>query len=374
MNEKERRPILIRIFGKLMLAGFSFFILFLAGEILLRMKGTEKTHVRDYPWFDRGDKRYYSNPERLHPWTKNATNYLKVAVIGDSFSNAAGVLMEDGYGRRLERLLNYNSGIPPAAVHVYARGGTAPITQLKFLNMAIEWKPDVVVLGICLNDVEDGAYPDTHRKWHKEMLTRLPTGWKKSILDHSRIFSWLYTKKEQMRIKKAHVEYYRKLYSDEYHGWRTFRKALTQFKERTAKNDAKFMVMIFPMLGSNLDPSVYPFQHAHDKIHNLLDEMNITWHDLSDDFRGIDGKRVQAVPGLDGHPSEIGQRIAAVSLMQFMTENEIIDPRYEPKKFSRTLKFYDKLYQRFKDPVGYKEEQEATRFNQESSGEERKRK
>ena len=142
--------VLKQILLRLLLVCFSLLFTLLLLEVFLRVAGLGKPIEEQDSNFDRSPVTFYQAESRQHPWTRDPTNVLKIAVIGDSFSNAHSLQYDDTYGLRLERLLNLNDGVKPAEVRLYAKGGTSTYMQIPFLEEAFEWRPDIVILGICV--------------------------------------------------------------------------------------------------------------------------------------------------------------------------------------------------------------------------------
>lgn len=301
--------------------------------------------------FDRSITRFQTEPERRNPWSRGQTNALRIAVIGDSISNGAGISKDDTYAYRLARLLNMNAGVPPAEVWLYAKGGTSTDQQLGFLDMALERRPHLVVLGICLNDTENWHRPDELGRWRDERLPRIPPPGLARLLRHSRFLNWCYRKAEARRNVRAFLLHHERLFDPSYSGWKRFRRAIGLFADRCAEADARCVALLFPDI-TQLGSESYPLQFAHDRIHGVLREAGIPCLDLTDDFRGKDPYRLQAVPGIDGHPNEIGHRIIAESILEFLLANRFIDPAYLPRSRSGSERqFWTRLAVRLYDPA-----------------------
>ena len=159
----------------LLLVG-SLILPFLLLEALLRLSGAGGP--AEHPSvFDRRTLYYRSHPTRLHPHTPVQDEFLKVALIGDSFTFGSASDWDDAFGRRLERLLNLNEDTPPAEVRIWAQKGSATVQQIKFLHKAVQYRPDLLILAIFLNDPEDPG-----DRWlgisRKLRRPRTPSGWK----------------------------------------------------------------------------------------------------------------------------------------------------------------------------------------------------
>lgn len=300
--------------------------------------------------YDRSRFRYRPSGARQNPWAQGATNVLRIAVIGDSISNGAGVQKDDTYGFRLGRFLNMNEGQTPAEVRVYAKGGTSTYMQLDFLEEALKYDPDVVILGICLNDTEDWTRPKDFMRWRDERMPRVPGPKLAFLLKHSRALNWIYKKAEDRRCNAAFLRSFEKLYDPEYSGWKRFTRALHEFQTRCRSRGITFVAVIFPEL-SRVDD--YPFDYVHERIRAALAEEQAFTLDLLPDFRGKNPDRLQAVPNIDGHPNEIGHRIAAESIFEFLLANRLIDPGYLPvHRTGDGNAFWKRVADRMQNPAG----------------------
>jgi hypothetical protein len=319
-------------------------------EVILRVAGAGQPGASLGMNYDRSRFRYRPSGARQNPWAQGATNVLRIAVIGDSISNGAGVQKDDSYPFRLGRFLNMNEGQTPAEVRVYAKGGTSTFMQLEFLNEALGNDPDLVILGICLNDTEDWTRPKEFMRWRDERMPRVPKPWLAFLLQHSRALNWIYKKAEDRRCNRAFLANFEQLFDPAYSGWKRFTGALHEFQTRCQAHGAKFVAVIFPELSRVND---YPFDYVHERIRAALAKENIYCLDLLNDFRGKNPDRLQAVPHIDGHPNEIGHRIASESILEFLLANRLIDPGYLPK--NRTgdgNAFWKRVADRMQNPAG----------------------
>jgi hypothetical protein len=320
------------IIKRLVLVMIGVVFALVAAEIALRFsERMKKEQPRGNPNYDRSAYAYNMDRKRLHPWTQGKTNVFKVAVIGDSISNGAGVQRDDTYGYRLERLLNLNRKAKPAVVHIYAKGGTSTFMQLPFLDMALEWGAKLVILGICLNDMEDWTAVWQIRMWKKERLPPEPKPWQAAILKRSRVLSWVNGKIQAVRGNRGTLKYFRNLYNKDYTGWQKFEGAIDEFKARCAASGAELVVVIFPSM-SRVGDRQYPFGYAHDQIGQALKEREIPYIDLRDVFLGKNSVRMQAIPILDPHPSEIAHRMASEAIYESLLLGQFLPEEYAPKR------------------------------------------
>ena len=273
--------------------------------------------------FERSRFFYIPEPGREHPWASEPVG-LRVAVIGDSIALGAAVQPYDRYGQRLESLLNLNEGVPPARVTVHAIAGTSTFQQTRLLSDALAEGTDLVVLGICANDTEDWTRPEEFTAWRALAIPRATP----PAIRWSRLLSWAYQKKEAIRTASAHRDYYRRLYDPEYSGWVRFNRGLDSFADACRNANVDLVAMVFPLLSWDLEQKTYPFDFLRQAVLSALEARDIPTLDLWEHYQGMEPVRLEAIPRIDGHPNEIGHRIAAEALYRFLLDEEIIDPAY----------------------------------------------
>jgi lysophospholipase L1-like esterase len=87
-----------------------------------------------------------------YPLVKPAGTY-RVAVIGDSMTVPEGVEIEDAFHSLLEKRLTAESGGRRFEFINFAVGGYALPEYLGTArHRALEWQPDLILVGICIND------------------------------------------------------------------------------------------------------------------------------------------------------------------------------------------------------------------------------
>jgi hypothetical protein len=310
-------------------------VLALAGlEVCLRLFPLRQ----DDPLADRPAVFYRMSPERNHPWTIGVTNALRIVIIGDSFTDGVGVQIDERYGAQLERMLNLNGGVMPAEVRIRASSGTSTFQQVDILRKAMaEYRPHVVILGICLNDTEDWADPDRVWKWLNEwifMSTSKPSPWMESCLRHSRVLALVHGR---VRAVKSHIgirKYYHKLYDPNYSGFHRFADAIREFRDICATNQVPLLPVVFPLLSNDMMPGRYPFQFAHDRIRGVMETNGLPYLDLINAFASTSPQRMQAVPGIDPHPSEMAHQVAAEAILNELIDRKLIPKAYTPRVYT----------------------------------------
>ena len=129
-------------------------------------------HVpRPSPLADRSAYFYMPDKRHDHVWSSpGKSNEIRIAVVGDSFTVGSGVQVDDRYANRLESMLNMQNDLPDVDVNVFAKCGTSTYQQIDLLDEALKWKPQIVILGICLNDMEDFTKSDELQRWRKSLM------------------------------------------------------------------------------------------------------------------------------------------------------------------------------------------------------------
>lgn len=308
----------------LIVFGLTVALLLLEGAFRLAGVGGP-AELRDT--YDRPQTGYPPHPDLQHPFTAQGGDVLKVAVVGDSFTNGFGNQWHDNYPRRLERLLNLNVESRPAEVRVWAQNGTSTAQQLAFLDDVLEYQPELLILGIFLNDFEDRGDPKV-QEFLRAMKPRQPTGWRRSVLRSSRALAWIYLRLEYVRTRRVAVAFQEYSLRPGYPGFKKFRNAVGKFADSARRHDIRFVAVIWPTMGG-LGPN-YPHFQAHLRIRSVLRRENVPYLELLGAFRDKSSSRMAIYPEVDEHPSEIAHRIGASAIFEFLLANGHIDSSYEP--------------------------------------------
>lgn len=338
-----------RIGSKLALIAFGLFLAGSAVELALRVAGVGRP-LGLGPLFDREVVSYL--PQK-GPGSRRGKRrpQLKVAILGDSFAHGGGVDWGDAYGQRLSLLLNLNTAAPPAEVRVWARDGFNTEEELKFLRPVFRWEPQVVILGVFLNDSEDRSDPENWRL-RQELLPRVPEGWSRVVLRSSRALGWIWQRLDSIRQQRAAAAYSALLFDPNYPGWQTFERSLDKFVEQTRRKDVPFVALLFPQMGD-----AGPFQDpiGYDRMLAALTERSIDTLALRPYFEGHATERMTVFPGVDGHPNEIAHRMAARALLDFLLDHGYVDEAYRPLTRERRVGKEEWLrrVRRYNDPLNF---------------------
>lgn len=268
------------------------------------------------------------DPERQPLAAVADADAFRIAVIGDSFTAGVGVQITDSYAAQLERMLNARAGLRPVKVKLFAHAGTSTFQQLRYLREALIWRPDVLVLGICLNDAENAAKPNQIEEWRRDMLPPSPGPCPAKLLRRSAFLSAVYRGWGARAAQRGFLRYYRRIYDPGYSGWTYFRVSIKKFQRVCADRHVPFLAVILPLMSDPFDKGRYRFEFAHAAIRGVLDANGVAHLDALNAFRGKNPLRMTAIPVLDPHPNEIAHRIIAETLL-----DGLLTCGYLPKEY-----------------------------------------
>lgn len=235
----------------------------------------------------------------------------RVLFVGDSFTFAGGVLLDDGYPKRVERRLQRFRKEPWESV-VLAKPGLNTTDELSILETeGLSLQPEVVVLGYVLNDAEspDWAEHRRAREW-QEMAGLTPPWWSASAL-----FRMVGRRLRSAREARLRIRNYRELFANGSTGFAESMRALARMAELTKSRRLPMIVAIFPLLGNPLDDT-YPFFEETRKVAESARSAGAIPLDLFPHYRGLDWTHLVVNGADDEHPNEIGHRIAAQAVAE----------------------------------------------------------
>jgi lysophospholipase L1-like esterase len=252
------------------------------------------------------------NPQgfRDRPFGPKPPGVRRVAVVGDSFTEAQGVLEEDGYVRILERLLSRPGSPPVETLNLGYRGLDLP-ALLGTFEKALALEPDVIVFGMVLNDGDRSEAYD--RRWPRLddwiMVRRPPV--ELGFFD-SRLRALARDRWESAAISRDTLAWYRGMYGEpNADGWNRTKLHLRTMRSRARERGVGFVVALWPLIVGI--EGGYPFGEAHARIRTVCERNGIPFVDLLDALRGRPSASLWVDPA-DMHPNETGHRLAAEAL------------------------------------------------------------
>jgi len=309
---------------------FGLFFALLALELFLRKAGNLEPKAPPAPFFDvvrcpRNSMLYY---EFEYPREKGPGVY-RIMTVGDSFSLGRGVSMDDIYPKRLERYLNSYGNRTGAVYEVinFSLSGQSTMDEVRTIKRRIdEFVPDLILVGYCLNDPEDGADPKellrVRDRFHYKRYSR-PPGPIGMVCKRFKIADFAVRTAFNLRAKMGYRKYFLYLHSDEHRGWHKSKEALKELKELAEAKEIEILFVVFPVFIADIGPS-YPFRAVHHVVHEALEHAGLPYLDLMPYYEGHDARRLALVPGRDPHPSEVAHRIAAEALLRELKERALV--------------------------------------------------
>jgi lysophospholipase L1-like esterase len=259
---------------------------------------------------------------------------FRVLAIGDSFTQGGGVSFDGIWPKRLERNLTVLENVRGVRYQVLNWGWPGASTPGETDNVfedAPAWRPDLIVIGYCLNDAEDAADRKGVRALRRANRAE-PfekgeglLGW---LHEHSALVRLVRLRLHATRTNRGMVKYYRAIYKNDYRGWQWTRTAIAALGKWSTEKSVPVVVMIFPLFSWDLDDR-YPFSGIHAMVHAELEQAGLPYLDLFDAYRGIEHRVLEAVPFEDPHPSDVAHRIAAEELYLFIRDRGYL-PKGEP--------------------------------------------
>jgi hypothetical protein len=281
----------------------------------------------------------------------------RVLVLGDSFSVADGVDRMQAWPQVLGASLDQTLAVKRVEIINTSMQAYSTLDQWHVLQHAIRFDPDLIVIGIYLND----AMPST-TNWSVRGVMREDQAahWDRLQAQTGAIGPWLPTLTSaeraqtpdagldhphfigNVRVEKHFTQPLAILqWADALSQGRTqradtiaairawwgpwnelgrmeFTWSVSQLGRLSAEREVPVVALIFPWMdGLQGD---YPFQEIHDQIHQALDGASIPYADMLSPFRtaAAQGAELWAHP-TDHHPSAAMHAIAAEQMLPLVT-------------------------------------------------------
>lgn len=273
---------------------------------------SDRPHLYFFPEQSKNTRDYWYDDRK-------AEGNYRIVVTGDSFAYGYGNQFDDAFPKRLERILNLNKEAPKVEVMNMSTPGYSTRNEVLVVRRAVkDLYPDLILLEITLNDPELKEFNPHDRKMDDKGAIEVSGG----IFDYWKSLAFVVSRIKNTLSVQEYKRYFQKLFEDE-ETLKNFRISLREIKGLSSKYNVPVAAVIFPLVTFPLDET-YPFRHAHQVIHQLLDTFKIPYLDLFSAFEGMDPYRLQAQPSVDPHPNEIAHRIAAEAVYDWMKTNRMI--------------------------------------------------
>ncbi len=245
-----------------------------------------------------------------------APGELRILALGDSLTYGQGLRLDLTWPQVLEARLRAERGKPVEVINGGFASGPGVNTPDGYDRWVAEhglgFAPDIVVVGICLNDVGP-----------VDMLTydavpRQPVlGGFSRMLDAA-VQSW---RQRAARLQKrdylAKIEQAPAL-------WQGTRRGLLALRDLLAERRIPFVVAVFPMM-CQLEPELYPCTPVHTMITDFCRANGIRCVDLLPDFLGRREQDLWVHP-IDQHPNHVGHAVFADRIHAFLTAEGLLAP------------------------------------------------
>lgn len=227
----------------------------------------------------------------------------RVLAIGDSFTFGSGVRLEDTWVQQLEGLLGEHLGDVQVMNGGFATGGTRVGEYLDWIaSDAFAFSPDLIVIGLCLNDLGDVP-----------MAVQAPPVTERWLGGHSRALNALQDRRQRARFERTPLPDATILLDLFPEPWAQARATLTTARDLCAERGVELALVVFPML-FRLERERYPLLGIHERVAAFCAQESIHCIDLFDAFEGMDGRSLWVHPS-DQHPNPRGQAIIARALL-----------------------------------------------------------
>lgn len=246
---------------------------------------------------------------------------FRILVVGDSFTWGDGVYPEDTYPRRLERRLRAHASQPRFEVVSWSRPGWNTEVALRQTRAAIDrLAPDLLILGFVLNDPEPTDRRQ-RRAGFRHLRRRAPEGMSAWLHARSRLYRLLWERWENRRQRRDFLAYYQGLFADGPR-WHAAAAALRGFDALRREREIPMLLVIFPVFDSQLDR--YAYGALHTQVRLFGEELGLAVLDLLPFYRGVDARRLAAIPFTNPHPSELAHRLAADRILTELVDRGMV--------------------------------------------------
>ena len=257
---------------------------------------------------DRGQVDYAFNQYGLrdHDFAFNkAPGEFRVVCIGDSFTFGVGVQLEDCWTEVCERELRMRrDGAPVEVINAgFSAGYKPPEYEEWIMNSGLRLQPDVVVIGMCLNDMHEGI---SLYAW--DAPPRLNQWWGGS----SRVLNAFKAALDGPPPPRHRSMEWTGLLKAEPQTWEDDKTALRRLNNALAAKGVRLVVLPFPMF-SALREEPYPYKPLLDMIADFCEAQGIEHVDLLPRVLGLVDEDLWVHP-TDQHPNDVGHRLIGEGL------------------------------------------------------------
>jgi len=238
----------------------------------------------------------------------------RVAVLGDSIAFGYWVAEKDAFPRQLETMLAKMRGAgPQVEVLNFGVPGYNLDQEIELLRAkALESSPDVVIVALCLNDLEGIFSYELGLVQDRAARARSPLGWLwEALASRAVLLSWIEYRLSEHQARREFVRAKNPLAGPLYERAVSEQKAalegkLAVLQSLLAARGIHGLVAVFPVLGGLFER--YPYRELHRAVLEAAEGAGLAAVDLLDCYSAYDFRdlRVDVV-----HPNPMGHRVAA---------------------------------------------------------------
>ncbi|MHC4471271.1 MAG: SGNH/GDSL hydrolase family protein [Planctomycetota bacterium] len=257
---------------------------------------------------------------------------IRIAGIGDSFTEGFGVRYEDVWlqvlGRRLRAA---RPDGPPIRTLNFGRGGMNTADEVKLLEeQVLRFGPRLVVLGFTVfNDAEtkEVYQAATEERVQRESKSHFRLA--RWIKDHSYFANWLVETLRREKRREGMRVHLAEQYADDEPGWVECRDALAHLAETCRRENVALVVALFPVHHDDIalnDWGSYEHHEVHGKIKAVFDaHPDVAVVDVVEGFAPLTGKKIWI--DVDRHPTAEWHERVAELLTEPVLEKLDLKPR-----------------------------------------------
>jgi GDSL-like Lipase/Acylhydrolase family len=265
------------------------------------------------------ERRYSAQQFRSPEIGPHRPGVVRVAVIGDSFTEGMGVKEEDTYGRVLHRLLNTGAEAGHWEVFNCGRRGYDFPAIHDLFEAVLALEPDVVIYGMVLNDAVRSDQFQARQAYLNDWILdrgrmvrdeddRRPGPW------DLRLSAFVRDRVESYRVGRDTTRWYRDMYgAPNREGWERTQAYLRDMNGQAHARGVRFLVASWPLL-VGLEGR-YPFADVSETIGRFCLSAGIARKDLLSALYGQPDESLWVHP-VDHHPNETAHRLVGESLVE----------------------------------------------------------
>jgi lysophospholipase L1-like esterase len=272
-------------------------------------------------------------------------NGFRAVVVGDSITFGNFLPLESTYSYQLHEILNDKN---PSKYEVLNLGvGGYDIVQevANIEHFGLNYKPDLVVVGLCLNDIGISSpnleYINNIDKYRSGVISYLRSAqFFSNAIDKILLVKWMKKMNKPEIFQKHYKTKIAPISKDEHLLYQLMKKApdihpLNWYKSeqhvgllrysfehlsKLQKNENfKVVILIFPWLVE--ESGIYPYETAHKIVTHEANRVGFDIVEIVDEYleAGVENLKITKKDLV--HPNDLGHRIVAQKIADYIKEN-----------------------------------------------------